>query len=118
MITYSFGDLVLVLFPFTNQTASKKRPAVVISSEQYNVERPDIIIMAVSSRIEPESKVAVAEAAVKNWQAAGLLKPSVMKSVLATIEKGLVLKKLGRLEKEDRQALHGILQKIIGKDTA
>lgn len=116
MTAYNFGDVVLVPFPFTNQTASKKRPAVVISSEQYNVERPDIIIMAVSSQIGPESTVA--EATVKNWQAAGLLKPSVMKSILTTIEKGLVLKNLGRLAKEDRQALQGMLQKIIGKESA
>ena len=31
-IAYSFGDVVLVPFPFTDQTASKKRPAVDESS--------------------------------------------------------------------------------------
>ena len=30
---YSFGDVVLVPFPFTDQTASKKRPAVVVSTD-------------------------------------------------------------------------------------
>jgi mRNA interferase MazF len=30
---YSFGDIVLVPFPFTDQTASKKRPAVVVSAD-------------------------------------------------------------------------------------
>jgi mRNA interferase MazF len=28
---YKFGDVVLVPFPFTDQTATKKRPAVVVS---------------------------------------------------------------------------------------
>jgi mRNA interferase MazF len=29
---YEFGDVVLVPFPFTNQLATKKRPAVVVSN--------------------------------------------------------------------------------------
>ena len=33
---FEFGDVVLVPFPFTNQAASKKRPAVIVSNEAYN----------------------------------------------------------------------------------
>ena len=36
MTGYSFGDVVLVSFPFTDQSAAKQRPAVVISSEAYH----------------------------------------------------------------------------------
>ncbi len=36
---YAFGDVVLVPFPFTSQSASKKRPAVIVSSGIYNVSR-------------------------------------------------------------------------------
>jgi mRNA interferase MazF len=32
MIDYKFGDIVLVPFPFTDQTTAKKRPAVIVSS--------------------------------------------------------------------------------------
>ena len=52
MINFEFGDVVLVPFPFTDQSAGKKRPAVVISSVAYNNERPDLIIMAVTSQIK------------------------------------------------------------------
>jgi mRNA interferase MazF len=31
-MSFEFGDVVLVPFPFTDQTTSKKRPAVVVSS--------------------------------------------------------------------------------------
>jgi hypothetical protein len=33
---FEFGDVVLVPFPFTSQTASKRRPAVIVSSRAYN----------------------------------------------------------------------------------
>ena len=48
---YSFGDVVLVPFPFTDQTASKKRPAVVVSADAYHQQRRDVIVMAVTSQI-------------------------------------------------------------------
>lgn len=51
MTAYRFGDVVLVQFPFTDQSSTKQRPAIVISSERYNAERPDLIIIAVSSRV-------------------------------------------------------------------
>jgi len=53
MTSYDSGDLVLVPFPFTDQTASKKRPAAVISSTAYHRHRPDLLILAVTSQIRP-----------------------------------------------------------------
>jgi mRNA interferase MazF len=52
MTAYERGDVVLVPFPFTDQTTIKKRPAVVISSNNYNNTSPDIVIMAITSRTE------------------------------------------------------------------
>jgi len=112
MTGYEFGDLVLVPFPFTDQSTTKRRPAVVVSSDAYHRERPDLVILAVTSQARPAA--GVGEVAVAKWKEAGLLKPSVLKPVLATIERGLVLRRLGRLEEEDRQALRGVLREILG----
>ena len=46
-----FGDVVLVPFPFTDQSTTKKRPAVVVSSDRYHRERQDLIILAVTSQV-------------------------------------------------------------------
>jgi len=49
MIVYKKGDVDLAPFPFSNQTAAKKRPAVIISSDAYNNISSDIVIMAITS---------------------------------------------------------------------
>ena len=82
---YSFGDVVLVPFPFTDQTASKKRPAVVVSADAYHQRRPDVIVMAVTSQILRPTG-ALGEVLIGDWQGAGLPKASLIKPVLATID--------------------------------
>lgn len=48
---FNFGDVVLVPFPFTDPSGTKKRPAVVVSSHSYNASRRDIVIMAITSQV-------------------------------------------------------------------
>jgi mRNA interferase MazF len=79
---FNFGDVVLVLFPFTSQRASKKRPAVVVSKRTYDAARPDGIVMAITSQVRPNP--GLGDVWVNHWQAAGLLKPSVVKPVFAS----------------------------------
>ncbi|NOX77155.1 MAG: type II toxin-antitoxin system PemK/MazF family toxin [Gammaproteobacteria bacterium] len=112
MTPFEIGDIILVPFPFTDQSATKKRPAVVVSSKPYNQERPDLIIMAVTSQIKPTP--IIGEVIIQGWQTAGLLKPSAIKPVITTIEKTLVIKTMGRLKKKDQKALQNSLKKILG----
>lgn len=112
MTGYEFGDLVLVPFPFTDQTAVKRRPAVVISSAAYHRARPDLLIMAVTS--QQPSTLSVGEVQVQDWRGAGLLKPSVLKPVLTTIDPTLVFKRLGQLTPSDQTALRQALATILG----
>jgi mRNA interferase MazF len=48
-MAHSFGEVVLVPFPFTDQSGTKKRPAVIVSGDGYNTSRRDILIMAITS---------------------------------------------------------------------
>lgn len=110
--SYSFADTVLVPFPFTDQTTTKKRPAIVVSSDSYNASRPDLILMAVTSQIR--GGTTIGEVVITDWKKAGLLKPSVIKPVITTIERGLVLRRLGKLEERDSIALRDALRMIVG----
>ena len=109
---FDFGDIVLVPFPFTSQAASKQRPAVVASSRAYNDARPDLIVMAITSQLR--STASFGEVWLRAWQAAGLLKPSAVKPVIATLEQRLVLRRLGALTAADRDALRLALSQIMG----
>lgn len=107
-----FGDIVLVRFPFTDQSATKRRPAVVVSSLDYGLSRPDVVVMAVTSQLR--SGASFAEVSLADWRAAGLLKPSAVKPVIATLERGLVTRKLGSLSVSDQAALRHAMAMILG----
>jgi mRNA interferase MazF len=109
---YSFGDVVLVGFPFTNMQISKKRPAVIISSQTYQQNRPDVILMAITSHVR--QPLATGEAILQDWKVAGLIKPSVLKPLIATIEQSHIIKTMGRLSVSDQETLGIVIQTIIG----
>lgn len=111
MTSFECGDVILVPFPFTDQSTSKQRPAIVVSTAAYNTARPDLIIMAVTSQVRAENSF---DCLVTDWQAAGLLKPSTVKPVIATIEQGLVIKRLGQLTEPDRCAVSTALRGMLG----
>lgn len=111
MTTYNFGDILLVPFPFTDQPTTKKRPTIVISSDRYNQSKLDILLIAVTSQVK--TPLQFGEILITEWSNAGLLKPSVIKPIITTIEQRLIIKKLGKLEATDIQALQILLQQII-----
>ena len=112
MTIYKRGDIVLVPFPFSNQTATKKRPAVVVSSSLYNEKTNDIVIIAVTSKVEKHTDVG--ECLIADWQSAGLLKPFAVKPAISTIEQVLVLKKLGSLSANDIPSVDLMLKALLG----
>lgn len=109
---YEFGDVVLVRFPFTSQTAFKQRPAVVVSNLAYNLAKPDVVIMAVTSQMRSSSRMG--EVWISHWQGANLLKRSAIKPVFATLEQSLILKRLGCLQASDQSTLRQAIADILG----
>ena len=111
-MAHTFGDVVLVPFPFTDQSGAKKRPAVIVSSNGYHAGRRDLVIMAITSQVR--QPLGFGEALVTDWQAAGLIKPSVLKPVVTTIEQGLVLRTMGKLSAADLRTLRETISQAIG----
>jgi len=46
---YKRGDIVLVNFVFAEETGSKRRPVLILSSNCYMEERQDVIVSAITS---------------------------------------------------------------------
>lgn len=109
MTTYKQGDVLLVPFPFTNQYTTKKRPAVVVSGEQYNRDYQDVILAPITSKLTGKPD----EVVLKNWKSAGLLKSSAVKPVLSTLENNLILRQLGALSDKDLKVVKSSFKKIL-----
>jgi len=68
--------------------------------------------MAVTSRAA--AAATAGEVAFRYWQEAGLKRPSRLKPILATLDRSLVVRKLGSLQPRDRAALQRVLETILG----
>ena len=110
MTDISKFDVVIVKFPFASSLKYKARPAVVISSEIYNENKRDtVLILAISSNIDEKLDF---EKELIDWEAAGLLKASIFKSAVATIEKTHILTKVGSLCERDKTVLRKMIETI------
>lgn len=106
-IIYNKWDIILVNFPFTDFRISKKRPALIISPEEYN-KSEDLVIAFITSNI-PE-KLNFSDYILQDWKGAGLLKPSILKMKFATIKKTIVTSKLGYIQDINRTNIEKLLQ--------
>ena len=68
--------------------------------------------MVVTSQLRPDPGLGATW--ISHWQEAGLLEPSVVKPVFATLGQRLVLRRLGTLDDDDRAVLSTAISEIIG----
>ena len=99
-------------YPFVDRDASKKRPAVVVSSDGYNSTCPDIVVALVTSRRALPQRPGGHR--VLDWQVAGLIAPSVVRSRLATLLSSRVIRSLGRLSPSDLAGVDRGLRAALG----
>lgn len=111
MIGLRRGDVVLVAFVFADESGSKMRPALVVSSASYHRGRQEAIVAAITSNVR---RLLVGDHAVSDWRGAGLLFPSVVTGILRTIERTMVRRRLGSLAKADREAADQELRASLG----
>lgn len=110
-MAFERGDVVLLPFPFTDQSTTKVRPAIVVSSSQYMESEPDIIVAGVTSRLA--QALSPFDYALADWEDAGLRLPSALKPLLASIDPTLVLLTIGRLSPRDMEGVDNVLRSAL-----
>lgn len=102
---YEPFDVVVVPFPFTDRKASKRRPALVVSSDRFNQWHKQLVLaMITSTTSEWPSDVAI-----NAWEAANLTVPSKVRFKLFTLERAVIIRKLGVLSEADREPVKNAL---------
>ena len=98
-MAFQRGDVVLIPFPFTDLSAAKTRPAVVVSSDLYHQARSELLLAYISSQV---SKVnPTLDYLLLDWTLAGLLRPSFVRPKIAAIEPVLIVHQVGRFSARD-----------------
>jgi len=98
MTAYERWDIILVPFPFTDLQSIKKRPALIVSPDEYN-RGSDVMIAFITSNLN--LRYNHGDYKLLYWKKAGLPKPSMIRMKIATIDKRITIKNIGKLDKYD-----------------
>jgi len=108
----SRGDVVLISFPFTDLSADKVRPALVVAQ----VTGDDLILAFMTShvnKIDLQTDILL-EPSQAEFSRTGLKVPSVVRlSKLATLHRGLVRRRLGTLGQQTMEDVDRALRYVF-----
>ena len=105
------GDVVLVPYPFGERVGGKRRPALVISSEEYHQATGELIIAQITSRVSSPPRPG--DYRIDGWREAKLLRPALVRTRLATLKTSLVLRRLGALTEGDFEGFAAGLERVL-----
>jgi mRNA interferase MazF len=104
-------DIILVPFPFTDLTAAKRRPALVVSPDDFNKSGPDVVIAFLTSRLEVSRRPG--DYRIRFWKESGLPKASLLRMKFATIDHEIIVKRIGRLIEMERDKVRDVLREFF-----
>ena len=105
-MAYRFGDVLLVPITFSDASAQKKRPVLVVR----DTGDADSLVVPITSH-PPRT---FEDVSLPGWAAAGLRLPSTARmSKLATVAKSSVIRKLGAPPERDTRSARDILRQFF-----
>lgn len=103
---------MLVRFPFADFAATKKRPALVLAHTARSARYRLVTLAMITSQVEALGLAG--DVLLRDWQAAGLLHPSLLRlAKVATVDAELVDKRLGRLSAADQSTAREVFRRVF-----
>ena len=107
---YKPYSIVVVPFPFTDSINVKRRPSLVLSSEEHQEQTEHITLIMITSAKHSAWK---SDYSITKLETTGLSAPSMIRQKIFTIDRRLVLNALGHLSTQDRTAMISRLNKHL-----
>jgi mRNA interferase MazF len=113
-VTFRRWDVLSVPFPFVEGHASKRRPALVVSTDAFHrAHRACFAAMITTARHMQDLRPDDIE--IADLVGAGLPRPCVIRLArLATLEWGDQIRRIGALHRRERPAVATLLQRWLG----
>lgn len=108
------GDIVLVPIPFTDLSARKQRPVVVVSNDLYNRETTDMVVVAMTSNPAiVDYGFTITSGDLEQGQ---LNHPGTIRvDKIYTLSQSIVAKTFGRVKPQALERIRGRLRDLIAK---
>lgn len=111
-MTFERYAIVRVPFPFTDRTATKHRPALVLSDAvSFNTPAGHSVMAMITSEGNPPWPL---DCSIGDLEAAGLPAPSKVRFKLFTLDHRLVRGAIGRLSAADADRVSAGLSRLMG----
>jgi mRNA interferase MazF len=108
---YKQFDVAVVPFSFTDNTAAKKRPALILSdANNFNVPNQKSIMAMITTATHHSWMLDVK---IEDLASAGLKVPSIVRFKLFTLDNVLIIKKIGSLTEKDVLAARKSLRQLF-----
>ena len=105
-------NIILIPIPFTDLTSQKKRPAIIISNDNYNETHEDIVVAALTSNVEPRDFTITLTS--DNLEVGTLKVTSMIRAdKIYTLNKSIVLKTFGKVKPDILSKIKDSLLKLI-----
>ena len=110
MLDLELFDVVVVPFPFTDRNATKRRPALVLTTVSFNQKARHSVLAMITSADQSSWP---GDHPVENIEVAGLPAACLVRLKLFTLDHRLVIRKAGVLSPADQKKLRAAWKGLL-----